>query len=418
MRSNKPSTGLIMVIVTVTLLVTGTHATAQQETVLLSFNGLGGSGPLDGLIFDAAGNLYGTTNQGGAYAPNSGGTVFQLTPKAGGGWIQNVLHSFGASGDGAFPSAGLVADASGNLYGTTPTGGAYNNGTVFELKLTTSGWTELILHNFNNNGRDGFNPSAGLIFDDSGNLYGTTRFGGPYTCAVSGCGTVFELTPQADGRWTEKILHSFGQTSTDGYQPLAGLIFDASGNLFGTTYFGGAFFEGTVFELTRRPNGTWLERIPHHFNANGTDGFNPAAGLVLDAAGNLYGTTYQGGHNLGTVFKLTPKTGVGWTETILHAFGNSAGTDGYNPVSGLILDSAGNLYGTTPVGGSNNVGIVFKLTPAAGSWTETVLHTFNADGTDGYNSYAGLVFDSSGNLYGTTNIGGTVRDGTVFEITP
>ncbi|HWY21909.1 MAG TPA: choice-of-anchor tandem repeat GloVer-containing protein [Candidatus Acidoferrum sp.] len=421
MRSNKPSTGLIVVsaIITATLLVTGTYAVAQQETVLLSFNGIvGGSGPLDGLIFDAVGNLYGTTNQGGAYAPNSGGTVFQLTPKPGGGWTENVIHSFGATGDGTFPSAGLVVDASGNLYGTTPTGGAYNSGTVFELKPTTSGWTELILHDFNNNGSDGYNPSAGLIFDNSGNLYGTTRFGGPYTCGVNSCGTVFELTPQPDGRWTEKILHNFGQTTTDGYQPLAGLIFDAAGNLYGTTYFGGTFLEGTVFELTRRPNGTWLERIPHHFNANGHDGFNPAAGLILDGAGNLYGTTYQGGTNLGTVFELTPKTTVGWTETILHTFGNKAGTDGFNPVSGLVLDSAGNLYGTTPVGGANNVGIVFKLTPAAGSWTETVLHTFSANGTDGYNSYAGLVSDSSGNLYGTTNIGGTVSDGTVFEITP
>lgn len=147
-------------------------------------------------------------------------------------------------------------------------------------------------------------------------------------------------------------------------------------------------------------------------------GSGPLDGLIFDAAGNLYGTTYQGGTNLGTVFELTPKASVGWTETILHTFGNSAGTDGYNPVSGLILDSAGNLYGTTPVGGSNNVGIVFKLTPAASNWTETVLHTFNANGTDGYNSYAGLVFDSAGNLYGTTNIGGTVSDGTVFEITP
>src|ERR1019366_6634594 len=200
---------------------------------------------------------------------------------------EQVLHSFGNGTDGNDPLGGLIFDASGNLYGTTLGGGTYGGGTVFELTPAGGGsWTETVLHNFDSNGTDGFTPYAGLIFDSAGNLYGTTRWGGTY-----GGGTVFELTTAAGGGWTEQVLHSFDHNYTDGYYPQAGLIFDAAGNLYGTTSQGGTYvYWGTVFELTPAAGGDWTETVLHNFNQNGTDGYYPEAGLIFDAAGNLYGT--------------------------------------------------------------------------------------------------------------------------------
>ena len=273
---------------------------------------------------------------------------------------------------------------------------------------------EKVLHSFNPGGTDGVDPEVVLIFDAVGNLYSTTYYGGTY-----GYGTVFELTPAAGGTWTEKVLHNFNDDGTDGYQPVASLIFDAAGNLYGTTEAGGTYSAGTVFELTPAAGGTWTEKVLHNFNSDGTDGFFPSACLVLDAAGNLYGTTLGGGtSNRGTVFELTPTPAAGgtWTEKVLHNFD---GTDGYQPYADLIFDAAGNLYGTTEAGGTYSAGTVFELTPAAGgTWTEQVLHNFKDDGTDGIEPHAGLIFDASGNLYGTTFGGGAYGQGTVFEITP
>ena len=268
-----------------------------------------------------------------------------------------------------------------------------------------------VLHSFNNNGMDGNNPYAGLIFDAAGNLYGTTSGGG-----TSSDGTVFELTPAAGGTWTEKVLHSFNQNGTDGYEPFAGLIFDAAGNLYGTTFAGGTYDLGTVFELTPAAGGTWTEKVLWSFG-NGTDGHKLYAGLIFDAAGNLYGTTVGGGTpDLGTVFELTPAAGGTWTEKVLYNFGG--GTDGTAPYGGLIFDAAGNLYGTTSQGGTSNLGTAFELTPAGGgTWTEKVLHTFGS-GTDGVDLVAGLIFDGAGNLYGMTLRGGTYALGTAFELTP
>jgi uncharacterized repeat protein (TIGR03803 family) len=227
---------------------------------------------------------------------------------------------------------------------------------VFELSPRQGGgWTETLLHNFNNNGRDGVNPQAGLIIDDAGNLYGTTYRGGIYNS-----GTAFELSPQQGGGWTEKVLHSFGHGS-DGITPDANLTIDAAGNLYGTTYNGGIHGRGTVFELTPREGGGWTETVLHSFG-NGSDGANPYAGLIIDANGNLYGTTLAGGiHTAGTAFELSPRQGGGWTETILHSFGN--GTDGNSPYAGLIFDASGNLYGTTLEGGIHSYGVVFEITP-------------------------------------------------------
>src|ERR1019366_3249147 len=282
MRGKRLSIGLkaALTIFAAALFVASTWV-AAQETVLhnFNFNGTDGLSPWAGLIFDAAGNLYGTTHQGGTYGA---GTVFELMPVAGGTWTEQVLHSFSNGADGGDPQAGLIVDTAGNLYGTTVTGGTYTYGTVFELTPAAGGtWTETVLHNFNSDGTDGTYPSAGLIFDAAGNLYGTTQDGG-----TSNSGTVFELSPDGSGGWTEGVLHSFG-VGTDGVHPSQGLVFDAAGNLYGTTFYGGTYAYGTAFELTPAGGGTWTEKILHNFNSDGTDGYHPHAGLIPDAVGNL-----------------------------------------------------------------------------------------------------------------------------------
>jgi len=397
-----------LAICTVIMLVTTTCVATENVLHNFNDNGKDGYSPLAGLIFDASDNLYGTTYEGGAFGF---GTVFELEPKAGGGWTEKILHSFNDS-DGAYPVGGLIFDAFGNLYGTTYEGGASGVGTVFELTpIAGGGWTETVLHSFNGNGEDGAYPVASLILDASGNLYGTTSGFG-----VFGLGTVFELTPQTGGGWKETVLLSFNNHG--GAYPAASLILDASGNLYGTTYEGGTFGVGTAFELRPQTGGGWKEKVLHNFKNNGKDGYYPEAGMVFDATGNLYGTTYGGGaHNLGTVFRLASKTSGGWAEKILHNF-NDNGKDGAYPVADLIIDASGNLYGTT-YGGAFGVGTAFELTPkAGGGWTEKILHSFNVNGKDGNHPQASLVFDAAGNLYGTTYDGGVYGDGTAFEITP
>jgi uncharacterized repeat protein (TIGR03803 family) len=353
--------------------LTPTADGSWTEKILYSFNhdGTDGVGPTGSLIIDNAGNLYGTTAAGGIYCPldYGCGTVFELTRSpsaAGGGWKEKVLHSFGNGTDGSRPQAGLIFDAAGNLYGTTGGGGTYEvYGTVFELTPTAGGgWTEKVLHNFN--GTDGAHSYAGLIQDAAGNLYGTTYDGGTY-----GFGTAFELTrsPRAGGGgWTEKVLHNFENDGTDGTGPYAGLIWDAAGNLYGTTVHGGTCDcppppggYGTVFELTPTAGGGWTEKVLYSFD--GREAWNPSSELIRDAAGNLYGTTPWGGtYTRGSVFEMTPTADGGWMYSVFYSF-NSNGTDGYNPMAGLIRDPAGNFYGTTQQGGIYNWGTVFQITP-------------------------------------------------------
>jgi uncharacterized repeat protein (TIGR03803 family) len=379
--------GGLQVILLMAVAVVSTSASAQTLTTLHSFGSSSTDGiyPYAGLI-DESGNLYGTTVYGGAYGY---GTVFKLTPKG----IETVLHSFGSSAtDGQEPFAGLIADAYGNLYGTTEEGGANGYGTVF--KVTPSG-TETVLYSFGSSATDGKEPYADLI-DWSGNLYGTTVGGGAH-----GYGTAFKLTPKG----IETVLYSFGSSATDGRNPFAGLIADKSGNLYGTTFGGGANNAGTVFKLTLKG----IETVLYSFGSSATDGQEPYAGLI-DESGNLYGTTEVGGaYGDGTVFKLTPK-GI---ETVLHSFGSSA-TDGRYPPAGLV-DESGNLYGTTFNGGANAAGTVFKVTPKG---IETVLYSFGSSATDGRVPYAGLTADKSGNLYGTTFDGGANYYGTAFKLAP
>ncbi len=389
-------------------------STAPGEKVLHSFNdGRDGALPNARLALDAAGNLYGTTTQGGAY---NDGTVFKLTPKATGGWTEKVLHNFNLNGrDGANPfSGGLIFDASGNLYGTTYQGGVYNKGTVFELTpQTDGGWTEKVLHSFNPNGKDGTGPLGLLTLDGAGNLYGTAG-GGAYSD-----GTVFELTLQADGGWAEKVLHSFNPHGTDGLYPEAGVTIDAAGHLYGTTSNGGAYGYGTVFELTPRAGGSWTEKVIYNFNVSGMGGTNPYAGLIIDQSGNLYGSTADfGTQGAGTVFELMPQSGGGWLEKVLHQF-NPDGRDGIEPMASLVFDNAGNLYGTMVYGGTYGEGTVFELTSqAGGGWAEKVVHNFNSNGKDGQNPIGGLILDTTNDLFGTTYRGGNFTFGTVFEITP
>jgi len=284
------------------------------------------------------------------------------------------------------------------------------------------------LHSFNANGIDGYAPFASLIFDATGNLYGTTEVGGASGtgCGGYGCGTVFELSPSGGSKWTETVLYSFTGGS-DGQAPEASLILDAAGNLYGTTVEGGDF-SGTVFELTPRNNRQWTEVQLHVFN--GEDGENPAASLIFDAAGNLYstisggGVNYCDGYGCGNVFELSPDGGGEWALTILHSFDKR---DGEDAQAGLAFDAAGNLYSTTYAGGTHDWGkgcdvlcggTVFQLAPGEnGTWTETVLHSFNRVAPDGEFPLARLVFDTAGNLYGTTTAGGSYGGGTVFEIT-
>jgi uncharacterized repeat protein (TIGR03803 family) len=429
---------VLLAIFAVTILTTAKPAAAQTEKVLYSFgpNNMGAFSPAAGLIFDAAGNLYGTTAYGDC-SGTKGGTVFELMRMADGSWTKKTLHDFGKGEDGYNPVASLIFDGSGNLYGTTNFGGAYDYGTVFELSPTVEGeWTEKVLHSFNNNGEDGYYPLANVIFDAAGNLYGTTEAGG---AAISNNGTVYELLPTGSGDWTEKILHSFGfhysgEFPPDGGQPVAGLIFDASGNLYGTTRYGGLAF-GTVFELSPTTDGSWKENLLRVFRAD-QNGGNPGGSLIFDAAGNLYGTTAlwgncktcAGGTALGIAFELTRPSVLNnpWVETVLHSFGNTTATDGAKPVSNLIFDAAGNLYGTTEFGGdgadcstNEGCGAVFRLTPIGGGvWHRTWLYSFGMSTDDGAFPLAGLILDADGNLYGTTEEGGVFNGGTVFEITP
>ena len=365
-----------------------------QETILHSFDPRPKEHhPYAGLIRDSAGNLYGTTYDGGQYG---GGTVYRISATG----QETILHSFGTGADGSGPVAGLIMDSAGNLYGTTYKGGAKGVGTVF--KINTSG-KEAILYSFDPH-TDGSGPVAALLVDSAGNFYGTTRDGG-----ARGVGTVFKIS--ATGQ--EAILYTFGEEEVDAEQeaegidtnardPRSGVVMDSAGNLYGTTYSGGDFDGGAVFKISA----TGQESILHSFQ-RGTDGFGPVAGLIMDSGGNLYGATYKGGPNGGgTVFKISA-TGQ---ESILHSFGT--GADGSGPVGGLVIDSAGNLYGTTYKGGANDDGTVFKIT-AAGN--EAVLHAFTA--ADGRFPKAGLVMDSAGNLYGTTYSGGPNGGGTVFKIT-
>jgi uncharacterized repeat protein (TIGR03803 family) len=434
-RFSGAASAALMIVIILALVLAPSALAASKYKTLHKFTGE--NTPWAGMVFDQAGNLYGTTIWGGnsSYCDlwEGCGTVCKLTPNADGGWTESTVYSFCAltsCTDGRYLSAALVFDQAGNLYGTTRGGGAFDSGTVFKLTPNSDGsWSESVLYNFCTltNCSDGDGPFGGpLIFDQAGNLYGTTAYGGNGLSFCLGCGVAFRLTPNADGSWSESVLYAF-TGGTDGGGSNAGVIFDRAGNLYGTTTGGGAFGAGTAFKLVPNAARSWSESVVYSFTG-GKDGGSPQAGLIFDQAGNLYSTTLSGGRHFacgdgngcGVVFKLTPSADGSWTESVLHTF--TGGKDGRLPQAGLTFDPAGNLYGTTSYGGDLSYcgmgcGVVFKLGPTStGGWKETVLHTFL--GHPGAIPYAGLIFDAAGDIYGTTTTGGRGIAGSVFEITP
>ncbi|MGA9641261.1 MAG: choice-of-anchor tandem repeat GloVer-containing protein [Terriglobales bacterium] len=418
--------GALMLALASVILVAARAARAQMEGVVYSFcsqpNCADGFGPNGNLLLDAQGNLFGATQYGGAH---NQGVIFKLAPSG----AESVLRNF-SYGIGAQPEGSLIQDAQGNLYGVTNGSGyigllnANFFGSVFELKKRSY---RFLYRYTASNQTTGAKPSAGLVMDAQGNVYGTTEYGGANGCGTGyGCGTVFKVTPS--GVYT--VLHNFAG-GLDGEGPNGNLVLDASGNLYGTTDFGGPYGQGcleaagcgTVFKLAA--DGT--EMILYSFSGE-ADGGRPLAGLIMDEQGNLYGTTAEGGTGCpgegsvgcGTVFKLTPSG----NETVLYSF--AGGNDGDGPWSTLVRDGQGNFYGTTFFGGGSGCtgdggcGTVFKVSPGG---TETVLYRFTG-GTDGARPYGGVVLDAAGNIYGTTFEGGLgqcdedLGCGVVFKVTP
>lgn len=394
------------VMVTITMILTISGWAQATEKILYSFTGLSDGGlPQSGLILDSKGNLYGTTSSGGTGITCHCGTVFELSPGSNGTWTESVLYSFSSyAGDGGGPFGGLVFDSKGNLYGVTLYGGASSQGTVYELSPGANGtWSEQVLYSFTG-GNDGRSPnSSSLTIDSAGNLYGTTLTGGAYQFGV-----VFELVAGSNGTWTQKVLHTF-TGGDDGATPYANsLVLDGAGSVYGIARSGGAHDYGVVFGLTPQSDGTWSEKVIYAFT--GVGGESGPIGLLRDKAGNLYGAAID-------VFELIQGQDGTRTRRVLHTF--TGAPDGAFPGSGLISDKAGNLYGTTSNGGVHH-GTVFELLPGPGGiWNERILHRFSGSGGDGvFPTFPSLAIDASGNLYGTTESGGASNVGVVYEVTP
>lgn len=379
-------------------------AQAQNFTVIHNFTGNDGADPYAGPTLDAYGHLYGTTYSGGTHGA---GSVYKLTQQ-GSSWLLNPLYSFSGEADGAGPGFGSLAiGANGTLFGTTEGGGIF--GVLFNMVPRPNPcisvlcyWTDHVLHVFGS-GNDGSQPLGRLIFDAAGNLYGTANLGG-----ADGNGAVFELTHSGQS-WNETLLYSFAG-GTDATNPEAGVTMDALGNLYGTSSFGGANSDGAVYKLTHSGSG-WTESVIYNFTG-GNDGQNPVGGVIVDASGNLYGGTFFGGANGGgTVYKLSP-SGGGYTLTTIYSFSGFGG-----PYNDLAFDASGALYGATEGDGAYNAGTVFKLTPSGGSWTMTDLHDFTG-GSDGGVPYGAVAVAAHGDIFGTTSLGGSNNDGVVWEVTP
>jgi uncharacterized repeat protein (TIGR03803 family) len=404
--------GLAVFALTLTMFMASAGiAAAQTETVIHAFqssSNLDGSSPVSSLIADGQGALYGVTRFGGKYGF---GCVYKLTPHSG-IWKESILYSFSGGADGANPFFGTLLLKNGALYGTASHGGSSNDGVVYKL---TPGkpWVETVLHTFTG-GADGFWPTGGLTPGPGGVLYGTTSVGG-----ASNFGTVYRLSPQSGGGWTESVIYTF-TGGNDGSYPYYGVALDSHGALYGTTVGGGG--SGNVFKLIPHSGAAWTETTLYFFN--GAIGGLPNSPLIFDGTGSLYGATAAYSGLNGYIFQLSPPATQGgvWTETTIHDFAGSP-NDGTGP-TGVIFDSTGALWGTADAGGSVNVsaggnGVVFKLSPPSnqgGAWTESVLYNFQG-GADGQYPIAPLV-QAGSTFYGATNAGGTPNVGTVFSFTP
>jgi uncharacterized repeat protein (TIGR03803 family) len=410
--------------------------------VLYSFQGVpDGQNPYSGLLAGSGGAFYGTTYAGGSGPSGGDGTVYEISAAG----KEKVIYNFQYGQDGALSQAPLIEDASGALYGTTDYGGGASAcsigcGTVFKLTPGKSGFTESVLYAFAG-GNDGSLPHAGLLLTKSGALFGTTFQGGG-ACASPGCGTVFELKPSGS-TYSEAVIHAFSGANGDGQYPVDALVADASGNLYGTTEYGGSATRscksgpfgiktcGTIFKLT--PSGsTYKESIIYRFKG-GVDGKYPESSLFSAARSVFYGLTDQGGakkgNGYGTFFELTRK-GSSYKERVIYAF--KGGKDGSYPDDspGLVADKSGDLYGTTAYGGGASAckggcGTILKLTPSGAGFKESVIYAFPG-GAGGQNPFGGITFTKKGTVMGPTWIGGTGTCssslgpgcGTIFSVTP
>ena len=409
----------ITVLVLTTLVVSGMQA--QTFTVIHTFNGQDGSFPAAGVSLDSRGNLYGTTVEGG---PGGNGTVYKLAYR-GSGWVLTQLYSFTGTADGAQPQGGVAMAADGTLYGTTNWGGGsgcqqYGGcGTVFHLNPPPSAprsvlapWIQTVIYTFNQS--NGEEPEGNLVFDHSGNLYGTTVVGGGSNQNCD-CGVLYQLVPSGQG-WTGNTIHVFTgrtiQNAHDGAYPVGGLIADAFGNLYGVTTEGGLYGGGIIYEFSNSGS-SWTEQTLAEFQAS--SGAVPMGGVILDSSGNLYGTTTVGGANgSGTVFEFEHGGFLRVLYNLPTVCNNSCGPQGT-----MAMDRTGNRYGTVTAGGIYANGTVFKLTPGTNGWTYTSLHDFTVQsGSDGAFPTGTLVIDENGNLYGTASEGGEHNQGTIWKITP
>lgn len=399
--------GFLSVFAAVSLLVSVANAASTTKVIYSFAGGNDGEYTDTELVMDQAGNIYGTSVQGGLFG---GGTIFQVTTAG----VHTVLYNFTGGADGGEPYKGVTLDAQGNLYGTAVTGGGGSCeggcGTVFKLAKSGGTWDFSVIHTFTG-GKDGSGPGAPVAIDKFGNIYGMTPTGGNF-----GVGTIYLLKLGTNG-WTFKVIHTF-TGGADGLGGSAGrVIFNRSGHVFGVATVGGRNGFGVAFELTPTSVGEWKFTSLYDFK-DSPDGALPYGGLVADAAGHLYGTTYYAGrHDVGTVYELAHGAG-GWTEHVLYSF--KGGSDGGSPISTLVADAAGNLYGTTSEGGATGCecGTVFKLSKgSSGAWTETVVYRFQGSPDAGF-AYNGLVSDSKGSFYGATVHGGPSNDGTIYKLTP
>jgi len=394
--------------------MTGGHpaaaATRATTSVIFSFDGssLGGY-PDSDLVMDAAGNLYGSAVEGGTA---NGGVVFELTSGPS-GWTQTILHNFTGELDGAEPYGGVTLDARGNVYGTAVTGGTGGGceggcGVLYELTQSGGLWTENVIHTFTG-GADGPGPGGGVTIDASGNVFGTTPTGGSF-----GLGVIYEASPKGAG-WTFRVIHPF-TGGRDGATGAKGrLTLDARGTLYGVATAGGQYGSGVAYRLAETPGGKWRLKALYQFQGEPDVGF-PYGALAFDAKGNLFGTSYYDGANeVGGVYELSPTPSGPWKERVLYSFAGSP--DGASSISGLVFDAAGNMYGTTSEGGAGK-GTIFELSPNGdGTWTESVAYSF-AGAPDGAFPYDGMLGDGVGNFFGATVHGGTDDEGAVYQFTP